>query len=93
MVENRQFEKRTEMAGSIICENGCVRLRVVRHGISLGVMLEAEDAEGNDVSLLHIPDEHLAPMAVTAGGAAHFRYVSFDPIEIHGETRGVRLSG
>ena len=88
-IERRSSRKRNS---SVIFNNGYTRLRVIYNEASLGLALDARDLYGEWSTMQHTPAANDVLAQGTRGDVA-FRYHSFDPIEIHGETRGVSLRG
>jgi len=76
-------DRRRAESGSIICDNGAVRFRIVRPGASLGLVIEARDAQNMWLPLATTPADDTAEM----------QFHAFDPVTVDGQTRGVILSG
>lgn len=88
-LDRRSLHKKNS---SIIFDNGYTRLRVTDNDSTLGLALDARDLYGEWSTLQHSP----VVRNLSAAGSSdslNYRYHSFDPIEIHGETRGVSLRG
>lgn len=86
-------ERRHKIPGSIICDNGFARLRVIQLEQSLGLAVDAHDSMTSWVSLLYNPTQDNCHIVTKDSGQLSMRFHAFDPLEIHGEVRGVKLHG
>ena len=92
MVSVRQDRRHTEQ-GSIVCENGVLRLRVVRPSSSLGLVIEARDSQQQWLPLATTPSEGKAEYLDATGAAQHLHFYAYDPLLVAGHTRGIILHG
>jgi len=84
-------ERRHDEAGSIICENGHLRLRVFRIGRTLGISLDTPEAAHGTFSLGTGGEELV--WVNEAGVPQVGAFFAFDPVEVGGQTRGVSVHG
>jgi hypothetical protein len=92
-VETQHVDRRDIPTGSIICENAFLRLSVLQAHGTLGVSLEALQQEETICALLHLPEQTDFSAGDHAADGCTYQYHSYDPVEIHGETRGIQLHG
>lgn len=86
--DRRQFED-----GSLICENGHLRLRVTREGRSLALVVDTRGVD-MDWGTLAFSSSGEDILAADADGVDQTGcFFTFDPLEVAGETRGVTLHG
>ncbi|HEX2951413.1 MAG TPA: hypothetical protein VHV83_17860, partial [Armatimonadota bacterium] len=85
-------ERRITRTGSIICENGHTRLRVIRFGSTLGLALDASSDDSSS-SLQYVPLGPDCNIANHAEDDLSLQFLSFDPISLEGETSGVHMHG
>lgn len=85
-------DHRLPTSGSLVCDNGLVKLRIVHTGLSLGILLEA-DGETCTPSLFYAPSAHDCHVENASGERLTLQYFTFDPVQQHGETCGVMLRG
>ncbi|MHB0939452.1 MAG: hypothetical protein ACYDCO_10395 [Armatimonadota bacterium] len=86
--DRRHFED-----GSLICENGHLRLRVTREGRSLALVVDTRgiDMRWGTFAFSSSGEDILAADADGVDQTGCF--FTFDPLQIDGETRGVTLHG
>lgn len=92
MVFVHQDRRRVEH-GSIICDNGAVRLRIVRPGASLVLVIDARDLQEQWVPLASTPADADIDFLDADGGEQSIRFHSYDPLEVDGRTCGIVLHG
>lgn len=86
-------DRRRGEDGSLICENGHLRLRVVRDGRSLGLIIDTIgiDMQWGSLGFMSSGEDIVG---LDAGGASLAGcFFSFDPLDVAGQTRGVVLHG
>jgi|GEM_PF-1831726 len=88
-----RHERRRSEDGSLICDNGHLRVLVVRDGRSLGVAVQTRGLDMRWGSLAFTSSgEDIHATAADGDDQAGF-FFTFDPLEIDGVTRGVTLHG
>lgn len=88
-----KHERRRCDNGSLICENGPLRLRVAQDGRSLALAIEAR-AEDETWGPWSLTTSGADLLYVSANGARHAGvFFAFDPVELRGQTQGVVLYG
>lgn len=86
-------ERRRIEDGSLICENGHLRLRVTREGRSLALVVETRGVDQRWGSLAFSSSGEDI-VAVDADGVDQAGcFIAFDPLQIAEETQGVTLHG
>jgi hypothetical protein len=87
------LERRQPVIGGVVCENGVLRLRVVREFASLGLVIDARDNTGRWTPMVATPvgaDLHRIDVRGEYQAAV---YRTFEPLETRGQTHGVVLHG
>ncbi len=92
MLSVRQDRRHSEH-GSIICENGVLRLRVIRPGSSLGLVIEARNMHEQWILLASTPPAGSADYLDDAGVAQEMRFYAYDPLLTDGQTHGIVMYG
>ena len=86
-------ERRSLEIGSVICENGLLRLRVLQDGHSLAVAVEAQEDDGDwGVTALTLGGADICWQEVS-GPPQEGYFFAFDPVIRAGATTGVALHG
>ncbi len=88
-----KHERRQNDIGSLICDNGLLRLRVVQEGHSLGLIIDARDAEMQWGSLYCAISGDDIRYTSAAGVQHAANLFAFDPVQQDGRTHGVMLHG
>jgi len=88
-----KLDRRRDEDGSLICENGHLRLRVIQDGRSLGVMIDTPgvDTAGGALNFFSSGED----IHYQAADHSHCvgRFHAFDPLDIDGQPRGITLYG
>lgn len=88
-----QRERRHLEDGSIICENGVLRFRVISENATLGLQLETCTETGIWVPLVCTPPGGDVQYQRANGEVATVAFTSFEPVTVNRQTRGVVLYG
>lgn len=86
-------DRRHFAEGSIICDNGVLRLRVVRPGSSLGLVIEARDLQQRWIPMASTPLDGHAEYLDAAGTSRPMHFYAYDPLLIGGVSQGIVLHG
>jgi len=92
MTAARQERRRSE-DGSLICENTHLRIRVIREGRSLGLVIETRGLDMCWGTLAFASSGEDIHAAGADGADQAGCFFTFNPLEIGGATRGVTLQG